>query len=115
SVPGSSPGRVTAVKKEFLREGFMKRRHFLRLTGSAISSLTILPLKLRAARGPAIITLEKARPSVPFGVQTGDVLADRAIIWSRTDRPARMLVEFSINEDFRNSWRRVGPTALQSS
>jgi alkaline phosphatase D len=74
-----------------------------------------VPLELRAARGPAIITLDKARPSVPFGVQTGDVLTDRAIIWSRTDRPAHMLVEFSLSQTFRNSWRVRGPVALRSN
>ena len=92
----------------------MKRRDFLRLT-SAAAGLFTMPLDLSADRGPAIITLDKARPSVPFGVQAGDILNDRAIIWSRTDRPAQMLVEFSTNEAFTNSWQTVGPVAIQSN
>lgn len=93
----------------------MKRRDFLKLTGAAAGFVTTGPLTLRAARSPAIVTLDRARPSVPFGVQAGDVLSDRAIVWSRTDRPSRMLVEFSMNEVFRDSWRTRGPVALQSN
>ena len=29
-----------------------------------------------------------ARPLVPFGLQAGEVTADRAVVWSATDRPA---------------------------
>ena len=93
----------------------MKRRDFLRLSGAGAGSLTTLARGLRAAQGPAIITLDKARPSVPFGVQSGDVSADRAIIWSRTDRPAQMMVEFSLDEAFKNSWHIDGPVALVSN
>jgi alkaline phosphatase D len=93
----------------------MKRRDFLRLSGAAVGSLTTFPRGLSAARSAAIITLDKARPSVPFGVQSGDVLTDRAIIWSRTDRPAQMLVEFSLDEGFKKSWRIGGPLALASN
>jgi alkaline phosphatase D len=43
---------------------------------------------------------------------SGDVTTDSAVIWSRTDRPARMIVEYSTNE--RTSALRliVGPAAL---
>jgi alkaline phosphatase D len=93
----------------------MRRRDFLRLSGAAVSSLTTTQLTLGAARGAAIITLEKSRPATPFGVQVGDILMDRAIIWSCTDRPARMLVELSTNEYFKNAWRVNGPSALASN
>ena len=93
----------------------MKRRDFLRLSGAAIASLTTSPPALRADRSPAIITLDNARPQVPFGVQSGDVLTDRAIIWSHTDRPASLEVEFATNESFKSSWRVTGPAALQGS
>ena len=93
----------------------MKRRDFLRLSAAAVGSLTTFPRGLSAARSAAIITLDKARPLVPFGVQSGDVLTDRAIIWSRTDRPAQMLVEFSLDEGFKKSWRIGGPLALASN
>ena len=55
------------------------------------------------------------RPQTPSGLQIGDVLADRAIIWSRTDRPARFIVERSYHEDFRDAVRIRGPLAVEAS
>ena len=42
----------------------------------------------------------------------GDVSGRRAIVWSRTDRPARMVVEWSTRESFADPSRIVGPAAL---
>ncbi len=42
----------------------------------------------------------------------GDVSGDRAIVWSRTDRPARMVVEWSTRASFCDVRRLVGPAAL---
>lgn len=55
---------------------------------------------------PAIITSERLRPVTLGGVQTGDVLSDRAIAWSRTDRAAQCLIEWSTSDKFTNV-RRV--------
>jgi alkaline phosphatase D len=63
------------------------------------------------AFAPAVLRQESARPAVPYGASSGDVTHDRAIIWSRTDRPARMLVEWSTTESFQNARRVRGPTA----
>ncbi len=41
----------------------------------------------------------------------GDVSGRRAIVWSRTDRPARMVVEWSTRESFADPSRIVGPAA----
>jgi alkaline phosphatase D len=46
---------------------------------------------------------------------SGDTSGGRAIIWSKTDRPARMLVEYATSEDFLNPRRIVGPAALANS
>jgi len=64
---------------------------------------------------PGVITSDKMRPAIAHGVQSGDVVADRAIVWSRTDRPARMIVEYSTTESFRDARRIVGPAALADS
>lgn len=64
---------------------------------------------------PAIITPENARPLMPFGVASGDVTRDRAIIWSRSDRPARMMVEYATDSAFKDVRRIIGPAALESS
>ncbi|MBB1243896.1 alkaline phosphatase D family protein [Streptomyces durbertensis] len=49
------------------------------------------------------------RPSAPFGVQAGDVTGGSAVVWTRADRPARMVVETSATESFRASRRWTGP------
>jgi alkaline phosphatase D len=51
--------------------------------------------------------------SAPLGVQTGDVVNDRAIVWSRADRPARMFIEVSTDEDFEEVRTIRGPAALE--
>ena len=54
---------------------------------------------------PALIEAVGAVPAMPYevisgGVMSGDVSADRAILWSRTDRPARMLVDSATTASF---------------
>jgi alkaline phosphatase D len=89
----------------------MKRRAFLSLAAATgLSTLWSNPLR---AAAPAIIISDKIRPQIPFGAQCGDVAADRAIIWSRSDRAARMIVEYSTTESFQNARRVIGPAALE--
>ena len=64
-----------------------------------------------AQRTPALVTAERLRPLITSGVQTGDVTAERAVIWSRTDRPARMIVEYAANDAFRGATTIQGPAA----
>jgi alkaline phosphatase D len=52
------------------------------------------------------------RPGIPHGVQSGDAGHDSAVVWSATDRPARMLVEYATTEQFADARRVVGPAAL---
>src|SRR5437868_7785744 len=40
------------------------------------------------------------RPQISGGIQSGDVSAGSAVVWARTDRPARMQVECSTVESF---------------
>src|SRR5215813_7535082 len=40
------------------------------------------------------------RPQIACGIQSGDVDAGSAVVWSRADRPARMRVEYSAVESF---------------
>jgi alkaline phosphatase D len=49
------------------------------------------------------------RPRVTHGVASGDVEASSAVIWSRCDQAARMVVEWSEDEAFLARKRRVGP------
>ncbi len=79
--------------------------------------LGLVPLRTAAAQTPvpAIVTAESERPKLPFGVMSGDPSGGRAIIWSKTDRPARMLVEVATRENFSNASKFIGPAALASS
>jgi alkaline phosphatase D len=52
---------------------------------------------------------------MPQGVGAGDVTQNRAMIWSRADRPARMFVEYDTSERFTNPRRVPGPRALAGS
>ncbi|MFC7216901.1 alkaline phosphatase D family protein [Streptomyces polyrhachis] len=48
-------------------------------------------------------------PEAPWGVQSGDVTGTSALVWVRADRPARMVVETSATESFRQVRRWAGP------
>jgi alkaline phosphatase D len=85
------------------------RRGFLRSVAGAGAGL-LLP-----RRAPALVTPDDARPAVAQGASVGDVRGDRAIVWSRTDRPARMIVEWSTKESFEDVRRVVGPAALEDT
>ncbi|WP_181539350.1 PhoD-like phosphatase N-terminal domain-containing protein, partial [Micromonospora saelicesensis] len=50
-----------------------------------------------------------ARPVLTHGVQLVDVPADSAVVWTRADRPGRMLVEVSRRPDFRGARKLRGP------
>ena len=66
-------------------------------------------------QAPAVVTSDRTRPQMPSGIQIGDVLADRAVIWSRADRPARLVVEHSLRPDFGGAVKVRGPLALETS
>jgi len=69
-----------------------------------------------AAAGAALLPRRAAaRPAVIWGAAVGDVTADRAVVWSRADRSARLVVEWSTTESFRDARRVVGPAALEST
>ncbi len=65
------------------------------------------------AAAPAIITRDRVRPQLPSGLQFGDVTADRAIVWARSDRPARLWIEYATTQSFANAVRVRGPLALE--
>ena len=56
-----------------------------------------------------------SRPTIPFGVQSGEVTASSAVIWSGADRPARMVVEWATNDRFTAARRVAGAAALPES
>ncbi|MEV8434318.1 alkaline phosphatase D family protein [Streptomyces chartreusis] len=83
---------------------FPGRRSVLRGSLAASAALT-LPTALGSAPAFAL----SGRPKAGWGVQTGDVTCDSGLVWVRSDRPARMIVETSATESFRKSRRWHGP------
>lgn len=70
----------------------LNRRQALLGTAAFASSLA-MPSLSRA----------QARPVVTHGVMSGDIAHDGAILWSRADREAKMLVEWATTEDMANA------------
>jgi alkaline phosphatase D len=68
-----------------------------------------------AGAATGIISAEGRRPTLPYGVQTGDLQRDRAMLWARASKPARMMVELSTTEGFADSWTLRGPSALEAT
>ncbi len=88
------------------------RRRFLRV-GSAALGAGVLPPWAMAQTAPAIVPLDSSRPQALQGVQFGDPSRGSVIAWSRSDRPSRMIVEWSLDAQFGQSTRIVGPYALE--
>ncbi|MBZ6203681.1 alkaline phosphatase D family protein [Streptomyces olivaceus] len=80
------------------------RRSVLRGSLAASAALT-----LPAALGAAPAFARSGRPGAGWGVQTGDVTSHSGLVWVRSDRPARMVVETSATESFRHPHRWHGP------
>ena len=64
---------------------------------------------------PAFRIGPQARPQLPDGIQVGDPLQNRAIVWARADRPSRLIVEYATTESFQNVRRVRGPLAIAAS
>ena len=95
----------------------MSRRRFLSRGAAAAGGMIL--------RAPALVRAEASLPSVAWGAQVGDVTLDpaapagapgaAAVVWSRTDRPARLHLEWSTTESFTDARRVVGPAALEDT
>jgi hypothetical protein len=113
------PAHVTDTRREGREEesGMTKpslpsRRRFL---GGALAAGGTLVASGAWPRRVSSQAAESARPAIVFGVQMGEVTADQAVVWSATDRPGRLLVEYAATERFQNPQRVVGPAAMPES
>jgi len=104
-----------------MTEDRYSRRRFVRDllhgAGAAGAALVVPPRSLwtPAQGAPAVVTSERLRPQWPSGVQSGDPLTDRAVLWARTDRPARLHVEWDTTDRFRTVRRVRSGVAAESS
>jgi alkaline phosphatase D len=99
---------------EVSKSSRLGRRRFLTGT-AAVGGLALGGSRLAWGQAPAVITSDSMRPQAQFGVMSGDVSTDRAMVWSRADRPSRMIVEYASSESFADMRRIVGPHALDVS
>ena len=84
------------------------RRRFLK-TGAATAAVAALK------GAPAIVVSAAEQPRALQGLQFGDPHDGAIVVWSRSDRPARLLVEWSYDERFQSPRRIVGPHALETT
>lgn len=82
----------------------LSRRAAMR-TGLAALSTLAMPAILRASTAPAFT----------HGVQSGDVDTATGMIWTRTDRPARVMIEVATSDTFSNARRLPPMDALPDS
>jgi alkaline phosphatase D len=100
-----------------MKNGCQKsRRNFMKTAGLVLGA-GVAPMAggLSGITASLVATGIAEQPQLLHGIQFGDVLSDRAIVWSRTDRPARMYVEYSFSPDFKDSRLMPGPLALANS
>ena len=69
----------------------VSRRGVLRGAAGLAATGALAPAAASSAFATGLVSRE--RPSITHGVQSGDVTADSAVIWTRSDRPARMFVQ----------------------
>jgi alkaline phosphatase D len=93
---------------------FIRARRRIVLAGAAAGTGGLGTI-LAHAQAPAVVTPERVRPGFPSGVQSGDVLADRGVVWSRCDRAARLWVQWSTQSSFANAQRVRGPFAQEAT
>jgi alkaline phosphatase D len=92
------------------------RRRFLLRSGVFVSAAACrLSGAPRVFAAPALVGSDGERPQLLQGIQIGDVLEDRAIVWARADRPARLVLDWDLDEHFRRPRRIQGPNALEDS
>ncbi len=70
-------------------------------------TLALIPLWL-----PAGLAVAGDAPLMEQGIQIGDLAPGRAIVWSRADRPSRMMVEYAYNAQFNDAVSVRGPYAM---
>jgi alkaline phosphatase D len=95
----------------------LSRRDLLAATAAAGVAAALPTLPAAAAPGPSGAAapsippgvVRRGRPSLPSGVATGDVTSRSAVLWSRTDRRARLVVDLTSRGRFDRAVRLRGP------
>ena len=83
--------------------------------GGALVATSLLPDVLMSRKAPAFLRAQAGAPRLSSGVASGDVVADRDVVWSRADRPARMMVRWATTEAMSDATAIRGPATLQAT
>ncbi|MCP2260127.1 alkaline phosphatase D [Streptoalloteichus tenebrarius] len=90
----------------------LDRRSLLRagaVGAAALAGGLVVPSTALAGPAAAPALVRGDRPRLTHGVQCGDVTSDGALVWTRADRPSRMLVDVSFDPSFRVTRTYRGP------
>jgi alkaline phosphatase D len=90
------------------------RRRFLKASVATAAGV-VVPGWTLTKGAPAIIAVDSERPQALQGLHFGDPANGSVVVWSRSDRPARMQVEWSHDEQFKEVRRIIGPHALEAT
>jgi phosphodiesterase/alkaline phosphatase D-like protein len=85
----------------------LTRRRLL-TTAASSAAITIL-----GGIAKPYLSCASDRSRITHGVQSGDVSTDSGMVWARTDRPARMLVEVATSDSFTDIARAGGRSRKQ--
>jgi alkaline phosphatase D len=111
---GSSPVCHLAVIEEAQVQLMnLSRRQLLTATAAAGATLALpsatAAASTAASNSPNVVRGD--RPELPSGIASGDVTPNSAVVWSRTDRPGRLVVDLTSNGRFDRAVRLRGPIA----
>ena len=83
----------------------VSRRRFLKSSALLLGTAAVPWIGGRTAGAASAATAIGGKPQLAQGIQIGDVLGDRAVIWSRADRPARLVVDYDVSSRFDDAVR----------
>jgi alkaline phosphatase D len=101
----------TTGREQDMAAATTTRRRLLR----AAAAVGAAGLAIPGGFARASILRDGQRIAMPAGVQTGDILPGRAMLWAKADRPGRMLVRWSTTESFGDARHATPVHALEDT
>ncbi len=94
----------------------VRRRDVLKMLTLPAGALVLSPLGCHRKRADKVHLPEaKPRPELPYGIMSGEITEDSAVLWTRAGRPGKMVIEWSELETFERPTRLVGPAFEEAS
>ena len=94
--------------------GPINRRSLFKGSAMLGGSAILAPGVIKADLQKPTVDPGGERPTIPYGVQWGDLTPDQVTLWTATDRPARLQLEIATDPGFKSNKRIInGPAALE--